>query len=100
MARVELHVYPPLSYKMTSKRVGVLIVEQETGLGATLGDLLAKLESGDHEAWRDIFDAQTGQIQPAIMTVLNDTLLSHSVVPQTPLSDGDKITLRIVYAGG
>jgi molybdopterin converting factor small subunit len=85
---------------MTSKRVGVLILEQETDQGETLGELLARLESGDHEAWRDIFDAQTGQIQPAIMTILNGTLLSHSVTLQTPLSDGDQIALRIVYAGG
>ena len=100
LARVELCVYPPLSYKMSSKRTGALILEQEIGPGETLGDLLARLENGDHETWHDIFDAQTSQMQPPILTVLNGTLLSRSVAPQTPLSEGDQIDLRIAYAGG
>jgi sulfur carrier protein ThiS len=100
LARIALRVHPPLSYKLTSERAGALILEQEIVPGETLADLLARLDSSNHEAWRNIFDVQSGQIQPAIMTFLNDTLLSHSVVSQTPLSDGDQVTLRIVYAGG
>jgi hypothetical protein len=75
-------------------------LEQETTQGETLGDLLVRLEIGDHEAWCDIFNSKTGQIQPAIMTILNSTIMSRSVATQTPLSDGDQITLRIVYSGG
>ena len=82
------------------KESWALILEQETGQGETLGDLLFRLESSNHEAWRGIFEAQTGQIQPAILIVWNGTLLSHSDVAQTPLSDGDQITLRIVPSGG
>jgi hypothetical protein len=100
LARVELRVYPPFSYKMSSKRTGALSLEQEIGPGETLGDLLARLENGDPEMWRDIFDAQTGQMQPLILTILNGALLSRSVVSQTLLSEGDQIAFRLVYTGG
>ncbi len=100
MARVELRVYPPFSYRISSKQVGALVLEQEINQGETLGDLLARLENGDHRAWQGIFDAQTGQLQPAVMSILNNTLLSRSVASQTPLSDGDQIAFRIIYSGG
>ena len=100
MAKVELHVYPPLSYKMSSKRVGAYILEEKTDQGETLGDLLARLANGNHEAWRDIFDARTHRMRPVIMTILNGMLLAFSEAPQTRLSDGDQIAFRVAYAGG
>jgi sulfur carrier protein ThiS len=85
---------------MSPKRVGALILEHVIDQSETLGDLLARLESADQEGWRDIFDAQTGQPKPAVMTMVNDRLLSDSAVVQTPLSDGDQIAIRTVYGGG
>lgn len=100
MAKVELHVYPPLSYKMSSKRVGAVVLEEKIDQGETLGDLLARLANGNHEAWRAIFDAQTHRIRPAIMTIFNGTALAFSEAPQTRLSDSDRIDLRVGYGGG
>jgi molybdopterin converting factor small subunit len=100
MARVELHIYPPLSYRISANRAGKLILEQEIGRGETLGDVLARLVKCDHEAWRDIFDVQTRQIKPAVIIILNGKHLSHSVAIQTPLADGDRISLNFVLAGG
>ena len=100
MAKVELHIYPPLSYKMSSKRVGPLILEEKIGQGETLGDLLARLANGNQEAWRVIFDLQTHRIRPIIITILNGTALAFSEAPQTHLSDGDRIDLRVGYGGG
>ena len=55
---IEVRIYPPLSYKMTSQKVGPLIktikIQQET----TLSDLLDKLDAEDHEAWRRIYDRE------------------------------------------
>jgi sulfur carrier protein ThiS len=85
---------------MSSEKVGALVLEQEIGQGETLGDLLARLEHGDHQAWQDILDAQTGEIRPIVLTIVNGTLLSRSVASQTSLSDGDQIAFRIVYSGG
>jgi len=100
VAKVELHVYPPLSYRMSSKRVGALILEEKIDQRETLGDLLARLANGNHEAWRAIFDAQTHQMRPAIMTIFNGTILARSEAPQTRLSDGDQIGFRVALAGG
>ena len=100
MAKVEVHVYPPLSYKMSSKRVGALILEEKIDQGETLGDLLARLANGNQEAWRAIFDAQTQQIRPIIMTIFNGTALAFSEAPQTRLSDSDQIVFRVAYGGG
>jgi uncharacterized protein YecA (UPF0149 family) len=100
VAKVELHVYPPLSYKMSSQRVGALILEEKIEQGETLGDLLARLANDNHEAWQAIFDAQTHRIRPIIMTILNGTVLAFSEAPQTRLSDSDQIAFRVAYGGG
>jgi hypothetical protein len=100
VAKVEVHVHPPLSYKMTSKRVGALILEEKIEQGDTLGALLARLANGNHEAWRAIFDAQTHQIRPIIMTIFNGTALAFSEAPQIRLSDSDRIAFRVAYGGG
>lgn len=100
MAKVKLHIYPPLSYKMSSKRVGALILEAQIEQGGTLGDLIARLDNENHEAWQDIFDAHTKKMHPAIRTLLNSKPLSPSVASHTPLSDGDQIAFLILYGGG
>ena len=100
VASVELHVYPPLSYKMSSKRVGALILKKEIDQGETLGDLLARLANSDHEAWWAIFDAQTNEIRPIIMIIFNGALLAFAEAPKTRLSDGDQIAFRLAYGGG
>ncbi len=41
MTKVELHVYPPLSYEMTSKRLGPHVIEEKVDHGETLGNLLS-----------------------------------------------------------
>jgi hypothetical protein len=100
LARVELHVHPPLSYNMTSSKVGAFVLEQEIDQGETLGDLLTRLEDGDHQAWQGTVDAGTHEIRTAVITILNGTLLLRSEAPRTPLSDGDQIAFRIGYSGG
>lgn len=100
MANVELHVYPPLSRHMTSQGVGAFVLHCEIGQGETLGDLLVRLEKEDHQAWQDIVDVQASVIRPAVLTILNGTLLSRTGAYQTVLSNGDQIAFRMMYSGG
>ena len=100
MASVELQVYPPLSYKLTSKRVGALTLREEIRQGGTLGDLLARLAASNPEAWGDIFDARTNQVRRVILIVVNRTAVSPSLASQASLSEGDQIALRLPYSGG
>lgn len=96
---MELWIYPPFSYRMTTQRAGAYVLQPEIDSGETLSDLLARLESRDEHAWRPIF-AQTGRMQTAVLTILNGKLLTRSEAPRTVLSDGDQITIRMAYSGG
>ncbi len=100
MARVELRVHPPLYYEMSPQRVGPLVLEHAFDQGETLGDLLGRLSNGDHDGWRDIYDAGTRQLQPIVMVFLNTRAVSRQAAVQTPLSDGDRIAFHLVYGGG
>ncbi len=100
MASVELQIYPPLSYKLTSKRVGALILREEIRQGETLGELLVRLAQGNPEAWADLFDAQTSQVRRVILIVVNGTAVSPSLASQVSLSEGDQIAFRLPYSGG
>jgi len=100
LARVKLRMYPPLYYRMSSQRAGVLALEQTISQGETLGELLRRLMEGHPAAWQDIVDAQTGQIRPLVMIFLNSRALSPSAAAQTPLADGDQIRFSVAYGGG
>jgi hypothetical protein len=98
--KIELHIYPPLSYEMTSKRVGALVLEIQVEQGDTLGDVLVRLDKKNHEKWKRLIDAQNKKMRPPVRTILNEKALSPSVLAHTPLSDGDQIKFVIIYGGG
>lgn len=100
MPKIELHVHPPLSYEMTSNRVGDLILEIQVERGDSLGDLLLRLYNEGHNAWKKLIDVQNKKMNHPIRTILNGKALSPSVLAQTPLSDGDQIKFVIIYGGG
>lgn len=100
MPKIEFHIYPPLSYEMTSKRVGDLILEIQVEQGDTLGDLLVRLYNESHDAWKKLIDVQNKKMRHPIRTILNGKALSPSVLAHTPLSDGDQIKFVIIYGGG
>ena len=100
MASIELHVYPPLSYRISPRRAGVLVLEQTIRPDETLGDLLSRLRDGDPTAWQDIYDGPARQVKPIIATLLNGKALPNSTAARAPLADGDRITFHLVYGGG
>ena len=100
MPKIEFHLHPPLSYEMTSKRTGDLILEILFDQGDTLGDVLVRLDSEDHETWKKLIDVQNKKMRPPIRTILNGKALSPSLLAHTPLSDGDQIKFVVIYGGG
>lgn len=100
MAKVELHIYPPLSYEMTSKRLGPYVIEEEIDNGETLRDLLNRVSRNNQSAWKKIFNKNLHQMQPGILAILNGTVLAWKKAPETCLSDGDRVGFRITYLGG
>jgi len=75
-------------------------MKEEIVKGETLGDVLARLAVRTPEAFRQIFDAGSGQIHPSIVTVVNGTVLRRSEAIQSVLADGDRIAWFLIYAGG
>ena len=98
-ASVELHIRPPLSYGV-SKKAGGLVLQEEIAEGETLGDMLARLAARTPEAFQQIFDSASGQINSSILTIVNGTLLHRSAAMQRELLDGDRISWLLMYAGG
>ena len=98
--KVELHVYPPLSYEISSKRVGVLVLEAGIDPDDTLIDLLVRLYKEGKKLWKRIFDAEKKKMRPGFGIVLNDKATSSNVLAHTSLSDGDQIKFVIIYGGG
>jgi hypothetical protein len=97
---VEIHVYPPLSYKISSQKVGPFIFTAQIAPGGTQGDLLTKLTTDQHEGWHEIYDPASHRMRPAVTTLLNGKPLSSAAVFKSSLSDGDQIKFFIAFGGG
>ena len=97
---VELHIYPPLSYKLTTKKVGPLILRQKIQPGTTLVDLLDRLDNENHDSWRQLYNRDTKKMFPPIQTIVNKMAVSPSKLGQLILADGDQITFIFIIGGG
>lgn len=100
MPEVEVHLHPPLSYKITSKKIGPLIITAEIKKGETLTNLLDRLSEENQEAWAGIYDSAIKKMRSPIRTILNGIDLSPSVLVNTKLAENDKIVFMLVYGGG
>jgi sulfur carrier protein ThiS len=99
VASVGLNIRPPLSYGV-SKRAGGLVIKEEIVEGETLGDLLVRLAVRNPGAFRQVFDAGSGELHAPVVTVVNGTLWRRSEAMQRVLVDGDNIAWLLIYAGG
>ncbi len=97
---VEIEIYPPLSFRFTSKRVGPYTVSTEIREGEVLSDLLARLSLENPEAWGRFFNVKTGKTKGPVRTVVNGLAVPSSALARTVLSEVDHISFRILYGGG
>ena len=58
--------------------MGALVLEEKIDEYETLGDLLARLASGDSEAWAVLFDLQTRQMARHVVIIFNGRALAAS----------------------
>lgn len=100
LPKVELHIHPPISYKISPKRKGTLILAVPIEEGDTLSDLLIRLDNEDHATWNKIYDLQTKKMRPPIRTILNGKALSPLAFSHTILSYDDQVSFVVVYGGG
>ena len=76
------------------------IVEREIAEGTTLRELLAALAADYPLLARRAYDPATDQVSEQVNLLVNDVLAAALRGLDTPLQDGDTITLLPAYAGG
>jgi molybdopterin converting factor small subunit len=83
-----------------SGRSGRVVLERETGVGATVGDLLEEIASENQELRGVLFDPQTGRLTGYVTLILNGRLLELAGGLEVELSPGDTLRLMPTLAGG
>ena len=96
---VELHLRLPIIIKLT-KQAGGLKLKEEIREHETLGELLSKLEAQNPAVFQHVYNRETGEIHPPVVTVINDVTVRRAEAINHQLVDGDKITWLMMYAGG
>ena len=76
------------------------LLEHEVADGATLRDVLAALAAAYPPLAHRTYDPATDQVSEQVNLLVNDVLAAALSGLDTPLHDGDRITLLPAYAGG
>jgi len=100
MSKFTLVVHQPLSKSISPVKTEASVLEGEFAIGETLEDLAKRLLDRDNLAWRQVFNADGKAVKPGILTILNGSLVRLSALSHVTLHDGDKVELRLTYAGG
>lgn len=79
--------------------VGQKVLEREFDAGATVGDVLAAIESEFPELAGDILDEE-GAIKPQLSVLKNGREVIHIEGTETPMADGDTLSVFPPVAGG
>ena len=100
MGRIRLKIPPWVAGMLNTPSSDWLILEQEIGGEATVGNLLAELALDSPEFRKAVFDPDTGKSSGQVMVFLNKNILQYSDIAETKLNYGDNIMLLPVYSGG
>lgn len=78
--------------------IGQKTIERSYDDGATVGDVLADLETEFDGLEGQLLD--DGEIRPQLSILKNGRDVTHAQGPDTPLEDGDSVSLFPPIAGG
>ena len=76
------------------------LLEREVADGTTLRELLAALVADHPPLAHRAYDPQADQVSEQVNLLVNDVLAAALSGLDTPLHEGDKVTLLPAYAGG
>jgi molybdopterin converting factor small subunit len=91
---------PPAPGKLPRKLLFDVEFDVEIEGPATLDRLLRHLAAGYPDFSAYMYDPRTGEPSEAVSVVVNDRVPELLAGYQTPLKDGDRVTLVQAYAGG
>jgi len=100
MARVHLRVPPWIASMLDKQGSEWLVFDKDINEGATIGDLLTEFASNHADFRQVVFDPDIGRVSDQVLVFINDSLLQFPDMTEAKLSDGDRIILLPVYAGG
>lgn len=85
--------------RVTSMLQRLVGAKSVTGEGANVGELLANLEAA-HPGFRDQITGDDGQLHRFVNIYLNDEDIRYLDALNTPLQDGDVLSILPALAGG
>lgn len=85
---------------MFRRKDGRYVFSVQIETGQTLGEVLSALASEHDAIARAVFDPQTQRMRSSIVVVVNDRLAEVLDGLSTKLSEGDRILLLPILAGG
>ncbi len=87
------------SFATFREAIGQKTIERDYENGATIGTVLADLESEFDGLEGRLLDGD-GEIQPQLSILKNGRDVTHAQGPETPLEEGDTVSLFPPVAGG
>ena len=103
-SKVEIEITSAVATVLRQENSDRLVIEKEVAKGTTVGDLLADIAADLAPRYKDfnerIYNPDTGEVSDQVMIILNGDLLQFPHVTEARLSNGDRITLAIVFGGG
>lgn len=97
--RIRVEILPWLSDSLKPGTVGSLRFEHQLE-GRTVGDLLDELAAADPAFERLLYDRQARELRYPARAIVNGQLLEFLQGMETPLSEGDTVSLMATYTGG
>lgn len=100
MAKVQFRVPPWIASMLDKQGSDWFVFDKDIEEGATIGDLLAEFAATYTDFRQVVFDPDVGRVSDQVLIFVNDSLLQFPDMTEAELSDGDRIILLPVYAGG
>ena len=97
--RVKVEILPWFSTTLRPGSIGSLRFEHQLK-GSTVGDLLDELAAADPAFERLLYDRQARELRYPARAIVNGQLLEFLQGLDTPLSEGDTVSLMAAYTGG
>lgn len=99
MPHIEVKLFFPIGRVVDKKSTGTVTFQEELVPGDTLGTLLMRLTC-KYPGLKEVFDMTSQKLNPYVLAVLNDIVLSYPHDLGTGISSGDTLSLLPEFAGG
>lgn len=98
MARVTLKILPPFGARLGIEKLGTVVLEEQIRPGETVESFLVRQARRSGSRFGEvIFEPESRLFWPGVVVLVNGRPLHHLKGLETPLNEGDIITLLPPY---